>query len=350
MEEEKTNSLNPSGEIILYQTEDGKTKIEVRLENDTVWLTLNQIAELFQKAKSTISEHIKNIYDEGELPQESTVRNFRTVQIEKNRSVSRDLEHYNLDVIISVGYRVKSLQGTKFRIWATQRLKEYLIKGFTLDDERLKAGGYLNKYFEELLERIRDIRTSEKNFYYKVREIYALSADYDSNADITQKFFATVQNKFHWAVHHHTAAELIAKRADAAKPNMGLTSWSGSKIRKHDVTVAKNYLSFDEIKQLNLLVEQFLAFAESQAHQRKVMYMKDWIKKLNDILIINEREILDSPGKISKQEADEKAFNEFEKFKQLEAAAELKQLKELEKEVKKLKPSPQKTSRIKKKK
>ncbi len=328
--------LQPNSEIILYQTEDGKTKIEVRLENDTVWLTLNQISELFQKTKSTISEHIKNIYNEGELPQESTVRNFRTVQIEKERSVTRDIAYYNLDVIISVGYRVKSLQGTKFRIWATQRLKEYLIKGFTLDDERLKAGGYLNKYFEELLERIRDIRTSEKNFYYKVREIYTLSADYDSNTDITQKFFATVQNKFHWAVHHHTAAELIAHRVSADKTNMGLTSWQGAKIRKQDVTIAKNYLSLDEIKQLNLLVEQFLAFAESQVHQKKVMYMKDWIKKLNDILIINEREILNSPGKITKDEADEIAFKEFEIYKKLEVVEEIKKLEELEKEIKKL--------------
>ena len=336
MEENKQNSLIPGGEIVLYQTEDGKTKIEVRLENETVWLTLNQIAELFQKAKSTISEHISNIYKEEELPRDATVRNFRTVQTEKNRSVTRDLEHYNLDVIISVGYRVKSLQGTKFRIWATQRLKEYLIKGFTLDDERLKEGGYLNKYFEELLERIRDIRTSEKNFYYKVREIYALSADYDNNALLTRKFFATIQNKFHWAVHQNTAAELISKRADASKPNMGLTSWRGPKIRKHDVTVAKNYLSYDEIKQLNLLVEQFLAFAESQAHQRKVMYMKDWIKKLNDILIINEREILESPGKLTKNEADDFAHAEFEKYKLLEQKKEIENLENLTKQVKKL--------------
>jgi hypothetical protein len=234
------------------------------------------------------------------------------------------------------------LQGTKFRIWATQRLKEYLIKGFTLDDERLKAGGYLNKYFEELLERIRDIRTSEKNFYYKVREIYTLSADYNVNAELTQKFFATVQNKFHWAVHHHTAAELIAQRVSVDKPNLGLTNWQGAKIRKHDVIVAKNYLSLDEIKQLNLLVEQFLAFAESQAHQRKVMYMKDWIKKLNDILIINEREILESPGKISKEEADEIAIKEFEKYKKLESVEEIKKLEELEKEINKLSPPSKK--------
>lgn len=347
-EKQKPDSKISMGEIILYQTEDGKTKIEVRLENDTVWLTQAQIGELFQKAKSTVSEHLKKIFEEGELDENSVVRNFRTTASDGKKY---DTSYYNLDVIISIGYRVKSLQGTKFRIWATQRLKEYIIKGFTLDDERLKAGGYFNKYFEELLERIRDIRTSEKNFYYKVREIYALSSDYDPAADVTQKFFATVQNKFHWAVHHHTAAELIAQRADAAKPYMGLTTWSGSTIRKQDVTVAKNYLYYDEIKQLNLLVEQFLAFAESQAHQRKVMYMKDWIKKLNDILIINEREILDSTGKISKQEADEKAYNEFDKFKQLEAAEELKRLKEtteslakLENEVKKLKTSSNKSS------
>jgi len=332
-------NLNKS-EIILYQTEDGQTKIEVRLENETVWLTLNQLSELFQKAKSTISEHITNIFEEGELPREATVRNFRTVQIEKSRSVGRSIEYYNLDVIISVGYRVKSIQGTKFRIWATQRLKEFIVKGFTLDDERLKAGGYLNKYFDELLERIRDIRSSEKNFYYKVKEIYALSADYDPNTELTQKFFATIQNKFHWAIHHHTAAELIAQRADATKPFMGLTSWGSSKIRKQDVTVAKNYLTLNELKQLNLLVEQFLAFAESQTQQRKVMYMKDWIKKLNDILIINEREILESPGKISKQKAEEIASTEFEKYKQIEADTDIKQLKELEKEVKSLSASP----------
>ena len=332
----------PNSEIILYQTEDGKTKIEVRLENDTVWLTLNQIAELFQKAKSTISEHIKNIFEEGELSEESTVRNFRTVQMEKSRSVSRSLDYYNLDIIISVGYRVKSLQGTKFRIWASQRLKEYLVKGFVLDDERLKAAGYLNKYFEELLERIRDIRTSERNFYYKVREIYTLSADYEPNSEITQNFFATIQNKFHWAVHHHTAAELIAKRADATKPNMGLTSWSGLKIRKHDVTIAKNFLSLDEIKQLNLLVEQFLAFAESQTYQRKVMYMADWINKLSDILIINEREVLNTAGKTTKQESNEKALSEFEKYKLLEAETEIRQLKTLENEVKILKSQSKK--------
>ncbi len=337
MEEQKPNS-----EIILYQTEDGKTKIEVRLENDTVWLTQAQISELFQKAKSTVSEHLKNIFEESELDENSVVRNFRTTASDGKKYVT---SYYNLDVIISIGYRVKSLQGTKFRIWATQRLKEYLIKGFTLDDERLKSGGYLNKYFEELLERIRDIRTSEKNFYYKVREIYALSVDYNANAELTQKFFATVQNKFHWAVHHHTAAELIAQRVSVDKPNMGLTTWQGAKIRKHDVIVAKNYLSLDEIKQLNLLVEQFLAFAESQAHQRKVMYMKDWIKKLNDILIINEREILESPGKISKEEADEIAIKEFEKYKRLGDMEEIKKLVTLEKEIKKLSVSSKKKKR-----
>lgn len=326
-------------EIIIYQTEDGQTKIEVRLENDTVWLTQSQICELFQKAKSTISEHLKNIFNERELDENSVVRNFRTTATDGK---NYDTAYYNLDVIISLGYRVKSLRGTKFRIWATQRLKEYLIKGFTLDDERLKAGGYLNKYFDELLERIRDIRTSEKNFYYKVREIYALSADYDLNAEMTQKFFATVQNKFHWAVHKHTAAGIIDQRANSTKPNMGLTSWSGDKIRKHDVTVAKNYLYLDELKQLNLLVEQFLAFAEAQTQQRKVMYMKDWIKKLNDILIINEREVLDSPGTISKLDADQKALQEFEKYKKLELAEESKVIEELESQMKKITKSSNK--------
>jgi len=330
MEEQKNIS-----EIILYQTEDGRTKIEVLLENDTVWLTQQLMAELLHTTKQNISLHIGNVFKEGELPEDSVVKECLTTAKDGKKYPTKQ---YNLDVIISVGYRVKSIQGTKFRIWATQRLKEYLIKGFTLDDERLKAGGYSNKYFDELLERIRDIRTSEKNFYYKVKDIYSLSADYDPNVELTQKFFATVQNKFHWAIHHHTAAELIAQRVDAAKPFMGLTAWSGSKIRKHDVTVAKNYLSLEELKQLNLLVEQFLAFAESQTQQRKVMYMKDWIKKLNDILIINEREILESPGRISKQKAEEIASAEFEKYKQIEEEAEIKQLKELEKEVKEITP------------
>lgn len=241
-------------EIILYQSEDGQTKVEVRMEGETVWLTLNQLAELFQKAKSTISEHIKNVFEENELPiGEATVRNFRTVQTEGERSVERDLEYYNLDVIISVGYRVKSHRGTQFRIWATNRLREYIIKGFTLDDERLKRAGQMN-YFDELLARIRDIRSSEKVFYQKVKDIYATSIDYDANHAETLEFFKIIQNKLIWAVSQKTAAEIIAGRADAEKPNMGLTTWAGAKIRKSDVTVSKNYLNEDEITALNLLM------------------------------------------------------------------------------------------------
>ena len=317
-------------EIILYQSEDGQTKVEVRMEGETVWLTLNQLVELFQKAKSTISEHIRNIFEEGELPEnEATVRKFRTVQSEGAREVERDLEFYNLDVIISVGYRVKSHQGTQFRIWATQRLREYIIKGFTLDDERLKRAGAMN-YFDELLARIRDIRSSERVFYQKVKDIYSTSIDYLEDSRMTLEFFKIVQNKLLWAVSQHTAAEIIARRADAGKPNMGLTVWAGARVRKDDVLIAKNYLNEDEITALNLLVEQYLAFAEAQAQQRKPMYMKDWVKKLNDILTINERQILEHAGKVTRQLADEIAASQYEKFKQkqqqLERAESLRQL------------------------
>lgn len=267
--------MENNSEIVLYQTEDGQTKIEVHLQNETVWLTQAQLVELFQKAKSTISEHISNVFAEGELDENSVVRKFRTTAADGK---NYDTTLYNLDVIISVGYRVKSHRGTQFRIWATRRLREYIVKGFTMDDQRLKESGYGNPYFEELLERIRDIRTSEKNFYYKVREIYSTSVDYDTKSELTQEFFATIQNKFHWAIHHHTAAELISERVDAKKANMGLTSFKGNKVQKTDIIVAKNYLSLDELKQLNLLVEQYLSFAESQALQRKVMYMKIGLK------------------------------------------------------------------------
>ncbi|MBK8195660.1 MAG: virulence RhuM family protein [Lewinellaceae bacterium] len=324
-------------EIILYQSEDGQTKVEVRMEGETVWLTLNQLVELFQKAKSTISEHIKNVFEENELPMnDATVRKFRTVQTEGERSVERDLEYYSLDVIISVGYRVKSHRGTQFRIWATQRLKEYIIKGFTLDDERLKRAGQMN-YFDELLARIRDIRSSEKVFYQKVKDLYATSIDYNEDSQTTQEFFKIVQNKLLWAVSKQTAAEIIAGRANAAKPNMGLTTWAGAKVRKGDVTTAKNYLSEDEITALNLLVEQYLAFAEAQAQQRKAMYMKDWIKRLNDILTINEREVLEHAGRLQKALADEMAGKEYEKFKVKQQALEqAESLKELEADLKKI--------------
>ncbi|MFM9951924.1 MAG: virulence RhuM family protein [Saprospiraceae bacterium] len=322
--------------FLIYQSEDGTTKIEVRMVDETVWLTLNQLAELFVTTKQNINLHIKNILKEGELPEAATVKEYLTVQQEGNRFVKRSLQYYNLDMIISVGYRVNSHRGTQFRIWATQRLREYIIKGFTLDDERLKRAGAMN-YFDELLARIRDIRSSEKVFYQKVKDIYSTSIDYEPNAENTQEFFKIVQNKLLWAVSQHTAAEIIRDRADAAQPNMGLTTWAGKNIRKTDITIAKNYLDEEEIMALNLLVEQYLAFAEAQAQQRKPMYMKDWIKKLNDILTINERQILEHAGRISKQLADKLAEKQFEQFKaQQQEITKAESLKELESDLKKL--------------
>ncbi|KKM11082.1 toxin Fic [Clostridiales bacterium PH28_bin88] len=302
-------------EIIMYQTDDGETKIDVRLENETVWLSLNQMAELFQRDKSVISKHIKNVYQEGELDEKSTVAFFATVQNEGDRSVERNIAYYNLDMIISVGYRVKTHRGTQFRIWATQRLKEYIIKGFTMNDDLLKKAGGGN-YFDELLERIRDIRSSEKVFWRKVLEIYATSIDYDPRAEASERFFQTVQNKMHWAAHGHTAAEVIALRADADKPFMGLTSFSGSKPRKTDVTVAKNYLNENEIDLLNRIVSMYLDFAEMQAKRRRPMYMKDWIEKLDDFLRLGEHEILTHAGRISHEEALKKANAEYEKYRE----------------------------------
>lgn len=327
-----------NSEIILYQTNDGQTKIEVVLDNETVWLTLNQIAELFQRDKSVISRHIKSIFETKELDESSTVAKNATVQMEGDREIQRDIEYYNLDIIISVGYRVKSHRGTQFRIWATQRLKEYIVKGFVLDDERLKSAGQMN-YFDELLNRVRDIRSSEKVFYQKVKDIYTTSIDYDKDSELSHLFFATVQNKLHWAVHRHTAAELIYERAKSDSVNMGLTVWKGEKIRKSDITIAKNYLKKEETEMLNLLVEQYLAFAEAQAHSKRTMYMKDWIKKLNDILTINEREILEHAGRISKQLAEELAEREYEKFKKQQQSVEEEQsFKELESDIKSLGP------------
>jgi len=322
-----------NSEFLIYQSEDGTTKIEVRMVDETVWLTLNQLAELFQRDKSVISRHLKNVLKEGELKSDSVVANFATTAADGK---TYKVDYYNLDMIISVGYRVNSHRGTQFRIWATQRLREYIIKGFTLDDERLKRAGAMN-YFDELLARIRDIRSSEKVFYQKVKDIYSTSIDYEPNAENTQEFFKIVQNKLIWAVSQHTAAEIIRDRADAAQPNMGLTTWAGKNIRKTDVTIAKNYLNEEEIMALNLLVEQYLAFAEAQAQQRKPMYMKDWIKKLNDILTINERQILEHAGRISKQLADEMAEKQFEQFKaQQQEITKSESLKELESELKKL--------------
>jgi hypothetical protein len=306
-------------EIILYQTEDGATRLQVRMEGETVWLSLNQMADLFQRDKSVISRHIKNVFEEGELTPAGTVAKSATVQTEGGKQVTREIEFYNLDVIISVGYRVKSLRGTQFRIWATQRLREYIVKGFTMDDERLKeAGG--GAYFDELLERIRDIRSSEKVFWRKVLDIYATSADYDPRAEASQLFFATVQNKMHWAAHGQTAAEVIAARADAGQPNMGLKTWPGSRPRRTDVAVAKNYLNEKELGDLNLIVSLYLDFAELQARGGRVMTMRDWIAKLDDFMRISEREILTDAGKVSHQAALARAKAEYEKFRRLEDA------------------------------
>ncbi|MBW1796089.1 MAG: virulence RhuM family protein [Deltaproteobacteria bacterium] len=283
------------------------------MQGETVWLTQNQMAEMFQTSKQNISQHIATIYESGELQPEATVKKFLTVQQEGSREVSRQLDYYNLDMIISVGYRVNSLRGTQFRIWATQRLREYIVKGFTLDDERLKeVGGGL--YFDELLARIRDIRSSEKVFWRKVLDIYALSIDYDPNTDVSSEFFAIVQNKMHWAAHGHTAAEIIDQRADATKPNMGLTTWKGKKPLKADVSIAKNYLNEKEVDTLNRIVTMYLEFAELQALNRKPMTMTNWITKLDDFLKLSEREILSHAGTVSHEQALVKAREEYKKY------------------------------------
>jgi hypothetical protein len=299
--------------FLLYNTPDGEVRIEVALEDETVWLTQKAMAELFGVVKSTISEHLSNIYETGELDKEATVRNFRTVQQEGERTVKRNLEYYNLDAIISVGYRVNSIQATHFRKWATKTLREFLVKGFVLDDERLKQGKTLfgKDYFDELLERIREIRASERRFYQKITDIYAqCSIDYDPNSEITQTFYKMVQNKLHWAISGHTAAELIAKRADAEKPNMGLTTWKRApkgKILKRDISTAKNYLSEKELKSLNRIVTMYLDYAESQAERQNAMTMEDWIKKLDGFLEFNDYEILQDAGKVSAKVAKELA-------------------------------------------
>ena len=302
------------GQIILYQTQDGESKIEVTLANETVWLTADQMAELFQRNKSTVSRHIKNIFVEGELSQESTVAFFATVQQEGERQVERNIAYYNLDMIISIGYRVKSYRGVQFRIWATQVLKEYLIKGFALNDDLLKNAGGGN-YFDELLSRIRDIRSSEKIFYRKVLEIYALSIDYDPRTEMTKQFFATVQNKMHFSAHGHTAAEVIYNRADAEKDFMGLTIWTGMFPKKTDAEYAKNYLTEEELDILNRIVNLFLDFAELQAKGHTPMYMKDWIQKLDDFLKLSGKDLLNHAGTISAEVAKLKANTEYDKFK-----------------------------------
>jgi len=297
-------------EVLIYRTEDGQVRMDVRSDGETVWLSQEQMAVLFDRERSVITKHIGNVFDEGELLKESNVQELHIAHSTK------PIKLYSLDVIISVGYRVKSVRGTQFRIWATQRLREHLIKGFTLDDRRFKEQSALDRYFDELVERIRDIRTSERQFYRKVTDIYATSTDYDPDAEATRKFYATVQNKFHFAITGYTAAELIGGRASAAKLNMGLTNWPGERILPRDVTVAKNYLNEDELKQLNNIVEQYLAFAESQALRRKPMSMMDWIDKLHGFLTLNEREVLEGVGHLSKEEADDHALREYARFRE----------------------------------
>lgn len=307
--------MDDKGQFLLYQTPDGDSQIEVKLQNDTVWLSLDQMAELFQRNKSTISRHIKNVLEDGELQEEATIANFATVQNEGTRKVERVITFYNLDMIISVGYRVHSYRGVQFRIWATKVLKEYIVKGFAMNDDLLKRAGGGN-YFDELLARIRDIRSSEKVFYRKVLEIYALSIDYDPRVEMTQKFFKTVQNKMHYSVHGHTAAEIIYERADAEKDFMGLTTWSGAMPTKPEAEIAKNYLTHEEIKSLNRIVSLYLDFAEMQAEEHRPMYMKDWINILDDFLRISRKDILTHAGKISAKLAKEKADQEYDKFKE----------------------------------
>ncbi len=304
-----------NGQIILFQTQGGETKIEVRLSNETVWLTADQMAELFQRNKSTISRHIKNIYESTELEQNLTVAFFATVQNEGDRKVERNIAYYNLDMIISVGYRVNSHRGVQFRQWATQVLKEYMIKGFALNDDLLKNAGQGN-YFDELLARIRDIRSSEKVFYRKVLEIYALSIDYDPRTSITQKFFKTIQNKMHFAAHGHTAAEVIYDRANAEKDFMGLTTWRGAMPTRHEAEIAKNYLSEEEVDMLNRIVNLYLDFAELQAKSHVPMYMKDWIQKLDDFLKLSGKELLTHAGSVSAEVAKLKANEEYDKFRE----------------------------------
>ncbi|MEI6138956.1 MAG: virulence RhuM family protein [Mariniphaga sp.] len=301
--------MENQSEILFYKTKDGKTNIQVRLEEETVWLTQEQMSELFQRERTVITRHIANVFNEGELPEESNVQKMHIANSDK------PIKYYSLNVIISVGYRVKSPRGTQFRIWATQRLKEYLVKGFTLDDERLKQGGKHSRYFQELLQRIRDIRSSERNFYQQVTDIYATSIDYNPKDELTHRFFAAVQNKMHFAVHGQTAAELIKNRTDSSKPLMGLVNFKGDYITAQDVRIAKNYLTEKELNQLNLIVSLYLDFAELQASNERPMKMVEWITKLDQFLALSEKELLQNAGKVSSEEAAKKALDEFEKYR-----------------------------------
>lgn len=310
----------PIGEFLLYTTEDGKSRVECRFENETIWLSQKLMADLFEVEVPTVNEHLKTLYESGEIAPESTIRKFRIVRQEGRRQVARVIEHYSLEAILSVGYRVRSVRGAQFRRWATERLSEYLVKGFVMDDERLKNppidGSGIPDYFDELLERIRDIRASERRVYLRVREIFALAADYRPSEEETLTFFKVIQNKLHYAATGKTAAELIQERADAGRPNMGLTVWKGEVVRKADVTVAKNFLKEEEIDELNRIVVMWLDFAEDQARRRQQVFLRDWQTKLDDFLRFNDREVLESAGSVSRQEADEHAQAEYERFAQ----------------------------------
>ena len=308
--------MDNKNEILIYEDKDGITKVNVTFTDEDIWLTQNQLAEIYKTTQQNISQHIASIYKDNELPIDSTNKKLLLVQNEGGRSVKRNIDHYNLDMIIALGYRVQSEVAVRFRIWATHRLHEYIQKGFTIDDERLKQGG--NRYFKELLQRIRDIRSSERNFYQQVTDIYATSIDYDPRADITKKFFATVQNKLHYAVHEYTAAELIYDRVDNEKPYVGMTNFKGDYVTIDDVKIAKNYLSEIELQRLNLLVSQFLDFAELQALEQRTMRMKDWVEELDNQILLNRRKILEGNGKISHEEAIKKAEKEFQIYRERE--------------------------------
>ena len=325
------------GEILIYQTDDGQTNIEVKIEDDTVWLTQQQMSELFQTSRTNVVEHIKHIYEEGELDEISTCRNFRQVRKEGNREVTRQIPHYNLDMIISLGYRIKSVIATRFRQWATKRLKEYMIKGFTIDDERLKGNGGGN-YWKELLDRIRDIRSSEKVLYRQVLDLYATSVDYNPHSEESVRFFKIVQNKLHYAAHGHTAAEVIYQRADAEKPFMGLTSFAGELLALKDIGIAKKYLEENELKVLNNLVSGYFDLAEINAIEHKPMYMDDYVKQLDSVLSSGNRKLLTGVGSVSHKQALEKAKSEYRKYQEITLTpvekAYLESIKEVSKEVK----------------
>jgi hypothetical protein len=331
-----------NSQLLIYQTEDGRIKLDVRFDDETVWLSQKLMAELFDKDVRTINEHILNIFDEGELMPKSVIRKYRITAADGKNYIT---QHYNLDVVISVGYRVKSLRGTQFRIWATQRLREYIVKGFVMDDERLKNPDLPFDYFEELLRRIQDIRTSERRFYQKIADIYATSIDYDPQQETSIAFFKTVQNKMHWAITGQTAAEIILSRADSAKPHMGLTNWRGAKVRKEDVTTAKNYLTEEELAALNNLVEQYLVFATGQAMRRIPMKMADWISKLDSFMTINDRDILTHAGKISHELAITHAEQHYDDFNRQRIAETATQPDDFEKAVKQLPPPKPKSKK-----